>query len=65
MKGKGKESMGLSQSEYDFSQECPEFRERLFAEFMKRADEKEVMGLSDEELDLLNAAGDGRTVRSF
>lgn len=47
----------LKESDYDFSLECPEFRERLFTEFKKQAESTEAIPLSDEELALLNAAG--------
>lgn len=51
------DSINLSQSDYDFSQECPVFREQLFAEFIERAGAKETLPLSDEELTSLYAAG--------
>lgn len=57
MAQKSKDSINSSRSDYDFSEECPEFRARLLTEFIKRAGVKEVLLLSDEELAPLNAAG--------
>lgn len=52
-----KNDIDSTTSEYDFSLECPEFRGRLFTKFIKWAAGKEIITLSDEELNLLNAAG--------
>lgn len=58
MEKKQKDLIGTSSTDdYDFSLECPLFRKRLYAKFMKRANADEAIPLSDEELTMLNAAG--------
>lgn len=43
---------------YDFSKECPLFKEKLKAEFLRAAKrEQEIIPLFDTELEQLSAAG--------
>lgn len=49
---------------YDFSLECPKFREQMFTEFSKRANGEWSMPLTDNELSLPSAAVDSPTESS-
>lgn len=49
MEQKSNNSINLSKSDYDFSLECPEFRERLLTEFISHAGVKETLPLMDKK----------------
>lgn len=57
MTQKPNDTINQSTEAYDFSQECPAFREQLFAEFLKQAGSEWAVPLEDDELSMLNAAG--------
>lgn len=57
MTQKPNDTINQSTAVYDFSMECPEFREHLLAEFLKQAGREWTLPLDDDELSMLNAAG--------